>query len=356
MQARPPKAASRTRFPGLLHEEFVFEKANFPQCHASTLCETPRGLVVAWFGGTRERNPDVGIWSSYYDGGGWSAPQEQANGIQHEGLRYPCWNPVLYKPPGDGATMLFFKVGPAPSRWWGELVVSYDGGRSFRDRRRLPEGIDGPVRGKPSLLADGSLLCPSSTEHDDDWRFHFERLIDLKRPELGASWQRFEPVEQSFQVIQPTLLQLADGHLQAMFRSKEERIIQAFSRDHGQTWTELQASSLPNNNSGIEALTLADKRHLLLYNHLSGEGHEDGWGKRNMLHLAISDDGQQWKAAAVIEREDSGEFSYPAMIQTTDGLVHMTYTWNRRRIKHVVVDPTRLEASSIIGLEPWGDP
>ena len=210
--------------------------------------------------------------------------------------------------------------------------------------------------GKPSLLADGSLLCPASTEHDDDWRFHFERLIDLKRPELGVSWQRFEPVEQSFQVIQPTLLQLADGHLQAMFRSKEERIIQAFSSDHGQTWTELQASSLPNNNSGIEALTLADKRHLLLYNHLSGEGHEDGWGKRNMLHLAISDDGQQWKAAAVIEREDSGEFSYPAMIQTTDGLVHMTYTWNRRRIKHVVVDPARLEASSIIGLEPWGDP
>ncbi|MDA8043597.1 MAG: exo-alpha-sialidase, partial [Pirellulales bacterium] len=179
IQARPPKAASRTRFPGLLHEEFVFEKANFPQCHASTLCETPRGLVVAWFGGTRERNPDVGIWSSYYDGGGWSAPQEQANGIQHEGLRYPCWNQVLYKPQGDGATMLFFKVGPTPSRWWGELVVSYDGGRSFRDRRRLPEGIDGPVRGKPSLLADGSLLCPASTEHDDDWRFHFERLIDL---------------------------------------------------------------------------------------------------------------------------------------------------------------------------------
>ena len=140
------KGCEQDRFPGLLHEEFVFEKANFPQCHASTLCETPRGLVVAWFGGTRERNPDVGIWSSYYDGGGWSAPQEQANGIQHEGLRYPCWNPVLYKPPGDGATMLFFKVGPAPSRWWGELVVSYDGGRSFRDRRRLPEGIDGPVR------------------------------------------------------------------------------------------------------------------------------------------------------------------------------------------------------------------
>jgi hypothetical protein len=220
-------------------------------------------------------------------------------------------------------------------------------GRSFRDRRRLPEGIDGPVRGKPTLLADGTLLCPSSTEHGDDWRFHFERLTNLDHPELGTSWQRFEPAEQPFQVIQPTLLKLADGRWQAMFRSKEERIVQAYSSDQGQTWTELEASSLPNNNSGIEALTLADGRHLLLYNHLSGEGQEDGWGKRNVLNLAISEDGHEWKAAAIIEREERGEFSYPAMIQTADGLVHMTYTWNRRRVKHVAVDPAKLEVGDV---------
>ena len=156
-------------------------------------------------------------------------------------------------------------------------------------------------------------------------------------------------------MIQPTLLQLADGRLQAMFRSKEERIVQAFSADEGRSWTELEASSLPNNNSGIEALTLADGRHLLLYNHLAGEGREDGWGKRNVLNLAISADGREWRAAAVIEREDTGEFSYPAMIQTADGLVHMTYTWNRRKVKHVVVDPRQLTAGSVVGLGPWGE-
>jgi predicted neuraminidase len=140
-----------------------------------------------------------------------------------------------------------------------------------------------------------------------------------------------------------------------MFRSKEERIVQAFSADEGRSWTELEASSLPNNNSGIEALTLADGRHLLLYNHLAGEGREDGWGKRNVLNLAISADGREWRAAAVIEREDTGEFSYPAMIQTADGLVHMTYTWNRRKVKHVVVDPRQLTAGSVVGLGPWGE-
>jgi hypothetical protein len=242
--------------------------------------------------------------------------------------------------------MLFFKVGPNPGAWWGEMVHSYDFGRSFRDRRRLPEGIDGPVRGKPYLLADGTLLCPSSTEHDHDWRFHYERLLDLEHPELGKSWHRSEPETQPYQVIQPTLLRLGPNRLQSMFRSKNERIIQAFSDDNGKTWTELAESNFPNNNSGIEALTLRDGRHLLLYNHIGGD-RKDGWGKRNKLNLAISDDGKNWKAVTFIENQKDGEYSYPAMIQTNDGLVHMTYTWRRTKVKHVVIDPAKIETSYI---------
>ena len=105
---------------------------------------------------------------------------------------------------------------------------------------------------------------------------------------------------------------------------------------------------LPNNNSGIEALTLQDGRHLLLYNHMGGrKDRKDGWGKRNVIHLAISDDGKEWKAAAIVEETDKGEFSYPAMIQAEDGMIHMTYTWKRQKVKHVVVDPKGLEAKPI---------
>ncbi len=347
IEARQPTKRDEPRFPALVTEEFIYSKAPFPQCHASTIVETPRGLVAAWFGGTKERNPDVGIWSSYNDGAGWSSPKEWADGIQHAALRYPCWNPVLVQPLGDAPTMLFFKVGPTPREWWGEVMLSYDFGRSFRDRRRLPEGMDGPVRCKSLLLEDGTLLCPSSTEHEDDWRFHFERLTDLSHPELGTSWERVENATQEFQVIQPTLLTHPDGSLQALMRSKNERIIESVSKDGGKTWSKLKQTELPNNNSGIESLTLADGRHLLLYNHTGGD-RENGWGKRNVLNLAISDDGQTWKAAALLEKEEKGEFSYPAMIQTSDGLVHMTYTWMRQKVKHVVIDPAKLEGKAIV--------
>lgn len=351
LKPRQPAKMKQPRFPGFVEEEFLYDKAPFPQCHASTLDETDRGLVAAWFGGTKEKDPDVGIWSSYHDGLGWSKPIEWANGIQHGGKRHPCWNPVLWQAPGDGATYLFFKVGPDPQTWWGEVMVSYDDGRSFRDRRRLPEGIDGPVRGKPIQLADGSLLCPSSTEHGNDWRFHFEILTKLPKPELGTSWQRFEPSTQPYQVIQPTVLTLADGSLRSLYRSKNEKIIANRSTDGGRNWSELEETNLPNNNSGIEGLTLADGRHLLLYNHLGGEKKE-GWGKRNVLNLAVSRDGIAWEAVAFIEKEEKGEFSYPAMIQTRDGLVHMTYTWNRKKVKHLVVDPAKIESRSINVFEP----
>lgn len=352
IEGRKPADAVYPRFSGFVSEGFIYEKAPFPQCHASTIVETPRGLVSAWFGGTKEKNPDVGIWSSYNDGAGWSSPREWANGIQHENLRHPCWNPVLVQPPGNAPTMLFFKVGPTPRTWWGEVTLSYDYGRSFRDRRKLPSTIDGPVRCKPLFLENGDLLCPSSTEHDNDWRFHFEILTDFLRPELGTSWKRIEPETQPFQVIQPTLLTQSDGSIRALMRSKHEQIAESISTDGARTWSDLKLIDLPNNNSGIEAVTLEDGRHLLLYNHTGGRPDQnDGWGRRNVLNLAVSEDGVKWKEVATIEKEDTGEFSYPAMIQTSDGLIHMTYTWNRQKVKHVVVDPAKLMVGKTLNLD-----
>ncbi len=341
LAAKPSNVPAKPRLAGLVSEEFVFDEAPFVQCHASTVCETSRGLVAAWFGGSKEGKPDVGIWSSYHDGSSWTKPQMVADGIQYEGLRYPCWNPVLFQPPGDAPTMLFFKVGPSPSEWWGEMMVSYDRGRTFINRDRLPEGIDGPVRCKPILLDDQkTLLCGSSTE-DDGWRVHFEsnQLVD---GQVSDFWSRIGPINQAsdFNAIQPTILRHADGRLQALCRTKENVIATSFSTDRGSHWSKMEATNLPNPNSGIDAITLNDGRFLLVYNHL--DSGLIGWGKRGLLNLAISVDGLNWQNAGVLEQEVGSEFSYPAIIQTDDGLVHATYTWKRKRIKHVVLDPAQL--------------
>src|SRR5262245_28250562 len=83
--------------PGVISSEFIYETAPFPQCHASTIAESKGGLVAAWFGGTREKHPDVGIWVSRLEGGKWTAPVEVANGVESPETRYPTWNPALYQ-------------------------------------------------------------------------------------------------------------------------------------------------------------------------------------------------------------------------------------------------------------------
>src|SRR4051812_19201122 len=140
----------------ILTSEFIFETAPFPSCHASTIVETSTGLVAAWFGGTAERNPDVGIWIARKTGTAWSTPVEVANGVQTPQLRHPTWNPVLFQPK-TGPLMLFYKVGPSPSAWWGMLTTSTDNGATWTAPRRLPDGILGPIKNKPVQLANGDL-------------------------------------------------------------------------------------------------------------------------------------------------------------------------------------------------------
>ena len=319
--------------PGLVTKEFIFDTAPFASSHASTIVETQSSqLVAAWFGGQRERSPDVGIWLSRHVGGKWTAPVEVANGVQPDGTRLPCWNPVLFQPK-DGRLMLFYKVGPNPASWWAMLRTSGDDARTWSDARRLPDGMLGPVKNKPVQLPDGTLLCPCSTENSPEkpaWRVHFERTGDG-----GATWQRTPDLPSDHAAIQPSVLVHPGGKLQAVGRTQSGRIFESWSDDGGKTWSPLALTPLPNPNCGIDAVTLRDGRHLLVYNH-TAKG-------RSPLNVAVSNDGKNWQAALVLDDEPGKEFSYPACIQTRDGLVHITYTWQRKKIAHVVLDPAKLE-------------
>jgi predicted neuraminidase len=313
----------------VISSEFIYEEAPFPSCHASTIVETDGGLVAAWFGGTEERHPDVGIWVSHLKDGKWTPPVEAANGVETPTERYPTWNPVLFQPK-DGPLMLFYKVGPTPSSWWGMVMASEDGGQTWSEARRLPVGIFGPIKNKPVQLARGDILSPTSTEHNG-WRVHFERSTDG-----GETWIATPPVNDGRKIaaIQPSILVHGNGRLQALGRTRSGRVFEIWSEDDGKTWGEMTLTELPNPSSGTDAVTLADGRHLLVYNHSEEE--------RNPLNVAISMDGKQWRNVLELENDPTRHFAYPAVIQTADGRVHITYTWNRERIKHAVVDPDRL--------------
>ncbi len=336
--------AAEPRSPAVIATGFINEHAPYPQCHASTLVEVAPGkLVAAWFGGMREGAPDVGIWLARQEEGRWLDAVEVANGAQPDGTRLPTWNPVLFRPK-DGSLVLFYKVGPSPSAWWGMMMTSVDGGKTWNKPVRLPAGVLGPIKNKPVLLADGTWLCPSSTESDKaSWQVHFELTHDA-----GRTWEVAGPIEKGnklLDAIQPTVLFHRDGRLQALCRTRNGVIATMWSSDGGKKWSPLEAVGLPNPNSGIDAVTLADGRQLLVYNHSAPPPDRPTKGARYPLDVAISSDGVKWQHVLTLEDvpNDNG-YAYPAVIQTSDGLVHITYTWNRQHIKYVVLDPKQLVA------------
>jgi predicted neuraminidase len=310
-------------------DELVFKSPPFAQCHASTIVEVAPGrCMVAAFGGTAEGNKDVCIWYSVSKNGKWSEPAKMADGIINDTLRYPCWNPVLFKT-RERKLFLFYKVGPSPGTWWGMVRTSTDDGRIWTSPEQLSPGILGPIKNKPVQLPDGTILSPSSVETGRSWKVHIEKSMDS-----GKTWTVI-PVDSGtkFNVIQPTILLYPDNKLQILCRSKNNAIVQAFSGDNGNNWGSLTKTGLPNPNSGIDAVALKDGWFILVYNPTI-QGNED----RARLNVAISKDGIEWNDALVLENESKGEFSYPAVIWSDDGRIHITYTYNRVNIKHIVLE------------------
>lgn len=315
----------------LLGNEPVFTKAPFAQCHASTIAELAKGeIMVAWFGGTHERHPDVCIWGAIKSRKGWSAPVQLADGIVNDTLRYPCWNPVLYKSK-KGELFLYYKVGPSPSLWWGMYKKSNDNGRSWSSAIALPSPILGPIKNKPITLKNGRVIAPSSIERGDIWHAHMEISDD------GCQTWRKVSIDTTtgYKLIQPTLITLKDGSIKALLRSNQDCLVESISKDGGNTWSKPTKTDIINPNSGVDAVALKNGGYLLVSNPApAGKDWSDG---RNKLILMYSPDGNLWMDIYTLEDHPKGEFSYPAIIQASDGKVHITYTSNRKGIEHVVL-------------------
>ena len=313
----------------IVRSEFIYRDPPTLACHASTIAEVKPGeFVAAWFGGTAESRPDVGIWVSRFEQNEWTRPVEVANGNFDGKPKSACYNPVLFQP-RRGTLLLFYKVGTGPATWWGMLTRSSDGGKSWAPPVRLPNGILGPIKNPPIELPGGVLMCPSSSE-DHGWRVHMEST-----PDQGKTWSTTSPLdaERTLDAIQPSLLRVGKDGLRAIGRTRQGRMFAVDSSDLGETWGRLRIIDVPNPNSGTDAINLRDGRYLLVYNPSTTH--------RSPLAVAISSDAEHWKQVLTLE-DGEGEYSYPTAIQAADGMVHVTYTWRRTRIRHVVINPAKL--------------
>lgn len=367
----------------VVNDVFINEDSRIPECHASTIVELDNGdLLMAFFGGVREGYPDCNIWLSRKPKGakGWTVPEVVADGIYTEytksaftakdladfekrelneewwmkpvpssgtplksiKIRKPCYNPVLFQIPG-GDLVLFYKIGSFVQDWTGWQIRSKDGGKTWSHPMALPENFLGPIKNKPVFI-NGRIICPSSTEKGG-WKVHFE-LSDDK----GETWnyvgpiaaeQKIQtenmldsvPVAMPIQCIQPSILQLPDGQLEAIGRTRNGQLAYTYSKDNGSSWSKVRLSELPNNNSGTDALTLKDGRHVIVYNDSKAQPGQSG-GPRTPLCLAISEDGKHWNKLLTLEDSKIGEYSYPSVIQAADGNLHVVYTWRRQRVVH----------------------
>ncbi len=330
-----------------------------PDNHASTVVELKNGdVMAAWFAGTKEGAPDVAIYGARLHRGAWSAPVElaRANGVA-------CWNPVLFHT-RDGRLWLYYKYGTRPSTWKGARKWSGDEGLTWSAAEDLPEGILGPIKDKPLILADGTIVSGSSVE-SGKWTAWIERSGDngktwtkfgpitvpesldipsaaalaagaaaeraVSEPPPGGSVVRtklYPPAKTTIGIIQPAVVWLGGRHLRFYARShtRAARIAVADSTDDGASWTQARFLDLPNPNSGIDAVRLRDGRIVLAFN--------NSYDARTPLNLAVSRDGEHFTLFKTLE-DGPGQYSYPATVQAANGDLLITYSWRRETIKFV---------------------
>jgi len=295
-----------------------------PSCHASTIAELSNGdLLCAWYAGQREAAPDVAILAARLPASGdsWTAPQ-----VIVDTPNQPEGNPVLFQTP-DGRLWLFYVT--IEGRGWQDcplkLRTSEDGGNTWSPERILRAEHGWMTRNKPLVLDNGDWVLPLYDERT--WASLFGISSDA-----SASWQFTEPLASQPGNIQPSVVQLGDGSLLALMRTGGQGgyLWQSRSLDLGRTWEEPTPTELPNPNAAADMVRLRSGSLVLAFNNTRVG--------RTPLSVALSrDEGRTWPIIRDLET-GPGEYSYPALIVASDGLVHLTYTYRRESIKHVAFD------------------
>ena len=237
-------------------------------------------------------------------------------------------------------------------------IRSTDDGYTWSAPVYLPAGLLGPSKNKPIILSNGDILCGTSAETWNSWSCWLERSCDA-----GVTWEKHGPIcapcgsdaalppavshgagIRSLQpdnfagVIQPAIWEYAPGRLKMLMRATRRvgTYLPVNLGRHGLYLESGAATELENPNSGLDAVRLTDGRVVVVYNPSQSD--------RSPLAIALSEDnGETWPYSRFLETE-AGEFSYPAIIQSADGILHVTYSCWRNHIQHVTLEPEWIQA------------
>ncbi len=345
---RPPSSPIDRGLPQMT-EEFINRDPGSATVHVGSICEMTGGrLVACWYGGTREGARDTAIYLALRDPGkrsSWSEPRAvvDRDSASRELRRYvkKVGNSIIFADSEDRLWLIYVTI--TVGGWSGSSLnvkISHDGGTTWTTSQRLTLSpflnVSELVRNNPLPMKGGGFVIPIYHEclgkfPEILWirRGQRDQRITFRKTRMAGG--------RSF--IQPSVVGYDSRVAKAFYRScSDDRAVgMATTRDSGATWSEPQGLELPNPDSALNALLLSEGRILLAFN--------DSKQARANLRLAISyDSGANWRRIAEIENTPGQEFSYPYMIRSLDGRIHLVYTWRRKRIKHVVFNENWINA------------
>ena len=315
-------------------EEFINASQDLPFVHVASVTElVDHSLAALWYGGPYEHSPENQIYFSKEKDGIWQSPQiiMTTEQVEHD-LNRPikCLGYPLMLPNPDGTLRLLF-VSIAMGKWSGSQLntsLSKDGGTTWSRVERLTLSpffnLSELVRNRPVRTTDGWCV-PVYQE----FLGKFPELLWLSEKDGKISYEKSR-IAGGCSTLQPSLIPVDARRAIILLRdyTKTKRIFISRSADAGLSWSKPEATNLPNPDSGISGIRLPQGRLLVTFNDAT-------WGRSN-LSLALSDDeGRSWKRIAILENDNEKSFSYPYMMQASDGVIHVTYSWDGRKVKEV---------------------
>lgn len=310
----------------MFRSQFIFQEVPGAAVHhCSTVAEAPNGDILAlWYGGSYESSEDQALYLSRLPTGGavWTQPERT---LVNPGQ--PPGNAVIFQGPGARMYIIWGRMeGSWPKRrgsGWSDcrlfVRTSDDNGHTWSADTEIPGSYGWLPRNTPVTLADGTLALPISGIVEGEGTGSFLLVLD----EATGEWSRrgFIPG-----ASQPSVVVRDNGDLLCLMRSSP-RTMQSISTDHGHTWTPITPTPLRNPGSGVDTVKLASGLVLKAFTDT-----ETG-SRYPMVIVQSDDDGETWGDLITLAT-DYGEFSYPSIIQASDGTIHLLYTYRRYSMMH----------------------